>query len=103
MLRRTTYPLYFSGKVRGERSIRLKLTEWTRSTADQALSARGMECAEIEALVQYGKYERFRPLRALFELMVDFMTFCRWRGEIHMNGRRIGPVHHRIFRNPQKK
>ena len=83
--------------------MRLKLTEWTGLTADQALSARGMERAEIEALVQHGKYERFRPLRALFDLMVNFMTFCHWRGEIHMNGRRIGPIHHRIFRNPQKK
>jgi len=103
MLRRTTYPLYFSDTVRGEGSMRLKLAEWTGSTADQALSARGMERAEIEALVQHGKYERFRPLRALFELMVNFMTFCRWRGEIHMNERRIGPVHYRIFCNPQKK
>ena len=103
MLRRTTYPLYFSDTVRGEGSMRLKLTEWTGSTADQALAARGMERAEIEALGQHGKYERFRPLRALFELMVNFMTFCRWRGEIHMNGRRIGPVHYRIFCNPQKK
>jgi len=83
--------------------MRLKLTEWTGSTADQTLSACGMERAEIEALVQHGKYERFRPLRALFELMVNFMTFCRWRGEIHMNGGRIGPIHYRIFRNPQKK
>ena len=63
--------------------MRLKLTEWTGLTADQALSARGMERAEIEALVQHGKYERFRPLRALFELMVDFMTFCRWRRDPH--------------------
>ena len=51
MLRRITYPLYFSGTVRGEGSMRLKLTEWTGSTADQALSARGMERAEIEAIV----------------------------------------------------
>ena len=47
--------------------MRLGLTEWTGSIADQALSARGMEHAEIEALVQHGKYERFRSLRALFE------------------------------------
>ena len=83
--------------------MRLKLTEWSGSTADQALSARGMERAEIEALVQHAKYERIRPLRALLELMANFMTFCRWRGEIHMNERRIGPVHHQIFHNPRKK
>ncbi|MDB3999654.1 hypothetical protein N9448_08565 [Litorivicinus sp.] len=51
--------------------MRLKLTEWTGLTADQALSACGMERAEVEALVQHGKYERFRPLRALFELRVN--------------------------------
>ena len=70
-MRRTTYPLHFSGAGRGEGSMRLKLTAWTGLTADQALSARGMERAEIEALVQHGKYERFRPLRALFELRVN--------------------------------
>ena len=70
MLRRQSIP-YTLVKNSWEGSMRLGLTEWTGSIADQALSARGMERTEIEALVQHSKYERFRPLRALFELRVN--------------------------------
>jgi len=102
-LRRTKIPLYFSDSFRGNGSMRLKLTEWAGSSADRSLSARGMDRSEIEALIQHGKYERVRPIKAVMEMVSNFIVFCRWRGEVYMSGHRVGPVHKQIFHRPRTK
>jgi hypothetical protein len=83
--------------------MRLKLTEWAGSSADRSLSARGMDRSEIEALIQHGKYERLRPIKAVMEMVSNFIVFCRWRGEVYMSGHRVGPVHKQIFHRPRTK
>jgi len=83
--------------------MRLKLIEWTGSSADRSLSARGMDRSEIEVLIQHGKYERVRPIKALMEMVSNFILFCRWRGEVCMSGHRVGPVQKRIFHRPRER
>ena len=94
---------YISDSFRGDGSMRLKLTEWAGSSADRSLSARGMDRSEIEALIQHGKYERVRPIKAVMEMVSNFIVFCRWRGEVYMSGHRVGPVHKQIFHRPRTK
>ncbi len=78
--------------------MRIKLNEWNQSGEAQGpVSTRGMEQAEIESLMRHGRFDWARPVTAVFELLRNFVLFCRWSGEVHMHGYRVGPVHQQIF------
>lgn len=78
--------------------MRLKLTEWNQSGQhDGPICTKGMDSSEIESLIRHGRFDWARPVSAVFELVRNFLLFCRWRGEVHMTGHRIGPVHRRVF------
>jgi len=78
--------------------MRIKLNEWNQSgEAFGPISTRGMDHAEIESLLRHGRFDWARPVFALFEQLRNFVLFCRWSGEVHMHGHRIGPVHQQIF------
>lgn len=82
--------------------MRLKLNEWNQSgQTEGSVCTKGMESAELESLIRHGRFVWARPVRAVFEMVYNFVMFCRWRGEVHMQGYRVGPVHRRVFQRPR--
>lgn len=80
--------------------MRVKLSDWNSAQWGGSIARRGMRPHEIESLVKHGQFDLLRKLRALYDLCADFFLFCRWHGEIHMTGRRLGPTYRRIFQRP---
>jgi hypothetical protein len=77
--------------------MRVKLSDWDGSVRGDSVARRGMRVDEIDALVKHGRLARLRPLYTLYHMVVNFCVFCRWRGEIHMTGHRLGPKTRTLF------
>ena len=82
--------------------MRVKLVDWDGSASGDSVARRGMRADEIDALVKHGRLSRLRPLHALYQLVANLCVFCRWRGEIHMTGHRLGPKTRSIFFAPKR-
>ena len=88
----------------GGHSMRLRLREWSQQDGQtQSLTIRGLDRSDLSTLMHHGRCKRVRPITAVFRLIGDFLTFCRWTAEIHMTGHRLGPVCRSVFQRPRHR
>ncbi|NBS12482.1 MAG: hypothetical protein EBS77_07435 [Gammaproteobacteria bacterium] len=82
--------------------MRVRLQDWSQQdTPERFRVLSSLEKSDLDALLQHGRNERIRPFEALVRLVADFLTFCRWRAEIHLTGHRLGPVYRPVFQRPR--
>lgn len=82
--------------------MRVRLQDWFQHTeAEHSRALTGLEKSDLDVLLQHGRYQRVRPVKSLIRLIADFLTFCRWRAEIHLTGHRLGPVYRPVFQRPR--
>lgn len=82
--------------------MRLRLVDWARQEGSpNPLVAASLDRSDLDALLMHSRYDRWRPFAAALRLLGDFVTFCRWRAEIHLTGHRVGPTGRLVFQRPR--